>query len=250
MAVKITMNGVAISAVAPLEITQELTTELDNATLKYLKTENASDTAEPLSHYRVEIDSLRGTPEVLDFVGLDSRALLRNEGNNDGLYKHDVALTEPSKLLQGLLIDGAGVAQPEALEDRKSLFEVVDRLLKITPLYDYPASGVVNEEFVLTDDPDVVKALEDRISPEFKWNTQTTLWECLVQIGAIIDTVPRLVADANGRLKVVTFDFVNAYDNEIAEVIDGYTNVNGDSVDENQYNTALSSIVENVKEEE
>ena len=251
MGVKITLEGVEVAAVAPLKITQQLTTELDHGSVTYLKTENASSLlVAPLSVYRVQIDSSEaGKTETLDFVGMDSRAVLRNEGNGTAIFKHEVALTEPSKLLQGHLIDGAGVAQPEEESERKTLYEVINRLLQITPLYDYPASGAIDTEFVLTDDSEVVKALQDKKSPEFKWNTQTTLWECLVQIGAVMDAIPRLVADDSGRLRVITFDFVNLYSDEIESIEDGYTSVSGSNVEESQYNTMLSALVENVREE-
>lgn len=160
--------------------------------------------------------------------------------SNGSIYSHQVALTEPSKLLQGVMIDGFGVTQPEDYGSRKSLLEVVNRLLAVTP-FDCL-------RFILTNDSNVTSALKSVVSPEFKWNTQTTLWECLLQVGAVIDAIPRLAAYGSGNYIVVTFDFVNAYVDEVDSLDDGATNALGENVDEIQYNTALSSVVENLRE--
>lgn len=246
--------------------------------------------------------------------------------SSDGIYSHRLSMTEPSKLLQGVMIDGFGVTQPEQLYPMKivasdssditsekdgtnsykhtasgtvtfsstvkactivgdsnyngvsivalpngntvswtaiwqnnlagyggaiynvtitatlvdSLLDVVKRLFK-TATFDETV-------FTLTADTKVTNALAAVASPEFKWNTQTSVWECLVQIGAVIDAIPRLVEDASGNLTVVTFEFVNSWDNVLETLDDGSTNVIGESVEESQYNTSLSSIVENLRE--
>lgn len=162
--------------------------------------------------------------------------------HNQSIYSHQVALTEPSKLLQGVMIDGFGVSQPEDYASRKTLYDVVNRLLAVTP-FD-------GQRFTLTKDVTVEKALKAVKSPEFKWNTQTTLWECLLQVGAVIDAMPRLVADSDDNYTVITFDFVNASVGEVNWIDDGLTNALGENVNESQYNTALSAIVENLRENE
>ena len=162
--------------------------------------------------------------------------------NDDNIYSHQVALTEPSKLLQGVMIDGFGVSQPEDYSSRKTLQDVVERLLTVTP-FD-------GQRFTLTDDDTVVEALQAVKSPQFKWNTQTTLWECLLQVGAVIDAMPRLVADMHGNYTVVTFDFVNAFVGDEEYIDDAAANAFGENVNETQYNTALSAIVENLRESE
>lgn len=163
---------------------------------------------------------------------------------NSGVYSHQVSLTEPSKLLQGVMIDGFGVSQPENYDDRQTLKAVVDRLLDVTPFDDAQSKPT----YKLTDNSAVVNALKAVKSPEFKWNTQASLWECLVQVGAVIDAMPMLVADSKGEFTIVTFEFVNAYENEVTSIDDGLTNAFGESVDERLYNSALSSIVENLRE--
>ena len=139
------------------------------------------------------------------------------------------------------MIDGFGVSQPETYDDRQTLFDSVNRFLTFTT-FD-------GKRFSLTADTNVINVLKSVKSPEFKWNTQTTLWECLLQAGAVVDAIPRLVADSNGDYTVVTFDFVNSYTNEVISISDTWTNVEGENLEENQYNTALSSVVENLREE-
>ena len=145
------------------------------------------------------------------------------------------------------MIDGFGVSQPENYDDRQTLKAVVDRLLAVTPFDDAQSEMPT---FTLTNDETVLNALSSVKSPQFKWNTQTSLWECLVQVGAVIDAMPMLVKGTDGNYTVVTFEFVNAYEHEVKSIDDGLTNAFGDSVDERLYNSALSSIVENLREDD
>ena len=166
---------------------------------------------------------------------------------NSGIYSHQVSLTEPSKLLQGVMIDGFAVTQPEEYDKRDTLYAVVNRLLAVTP---FDGVNDATQMFSLTNNTAVVNALAGIKSPQFKWNTQTTLWECLLQVGAVIDAIPRLVADTYGNYTVVTFYFVNAYSNYADSIDDSATNIVGESVDESLYSTALSAVVENLRENE
>ena len=63
---------------------------------------------------------------------------------------------------------------------------------------------------------------------------------------SFIDAIPRITADANGNFTEIAFDLINAYDYEVQDLYDGADNAEGDSVEEGQYNTALSAIVENL----
>ena len=168
---------------------------------------------------------------------------------NSGIYSHQVSLTEPSKLLQGVMIDGFAVTQPEEYEKRDTLFSVINRLLAVTPFDYVNESTPMFHPNISTTEANVLSALSVK-SPEFKWNTQTTLWECLLQVGAVIDAIPRLVPDSKGNYTVITFDFVNAYNNYVDAIDDGETNAVGESMDESLYNTALSAVVENLRENE
>ena len=222
---------------APIEIDDQLDMSLDSGTISYLATEpDGKGLNEALTKYSIVIDG-----EQFDFVGMDSRALLRRGTNGESVYAHQVALTEPSKLLQGVLIDGLSVTQPEDYDMRTTLYKVGERLLSVIP-FD-------GQRFWFSGVGEVFDMLKQVKSPQFKWNTQTSLWECLVQMGAVVDAMPRLVADRNGNYAWVTFDLVNTFGSDV-EIDDGLTNALGAKVDESQYNTALSAIVENLRENE
>lgn len=242
-------------AQATIEIDEQLDTSLDSGTIKYLTKEaDSKGLNEALAGYSIITEDIVTDGGIInglkcDFVGIDSRALVRREGDGQSIYSHQVSLTEPSKILQGVMIDGFAVTQPGEYR-LQTLLDVVDRLFLVTPFARVIDALQIPLWFSLTKDPVVTKALHGVESPEFKWNTQTTLWECLLQVGAVIDAVPRLVADDKGNYTVVTFEFVNAYNNYVDAIDDGATNAAGESVDESQYNTALSTIVENVRENE
>lgn len=236
--------------VTPLQITEQLDVSLDSGEINYLiKEQQADGLREPLAIYELSVNE--NYADILQhFVGIDSRALLRNETASNGIYAHRVMLTEAAKLLQGVLIDGVAVTQPENVDDRKTLKEVVERLLKIAQFDD---SQSPFGRFSLTADQNVIDVLSSVKSPQFKWNTQSTLWECLEQIGAVIDAIPTLwygYNDADQLAFQVSFEFVNATGNEATAIIDKYANVDGENVEETMYNTALGTVVENLREEE
>lgn len=235
-----------LKAKSPIELEFLLGAEMDSGTLRYLKTETSDKgMVAPLAHYNVSVALSSSDFEIFWFAGTDSRALVMSEDGGQGIYAHEVALVEPSKILEGVLIDGVGVTQPEAVAERDSLYDVVTRLLGTVP-FDYAQNAT--PLYKLTVENKVVNALQATQSPQFKWNTQTTLWECLVQIAAVIDAIPRLTE--SGNYTVITFDFINAFDNEVDAIGTYTTNATGENVSEGQYNTRLRSIVENVLENE
>ena len=227
--------------------------ELDTGSfdLTVYETQGQDGLFPPFSMYRVTQTDGTNT-EVDYFVGIDSRTQLRTAWANTGtvqdcpIYQHGVSLIEPSKLLQGVLIDGFKVTQPEDTADRLSLLAVLQRLLAVTPLT--LSSGALT--YTVTGDTDVIAVLAETISPQFEWNTQTTLWECLCDIGAVIDCIPRLTISADGNtFSVITFDFVDNSDTVYPDIVDEFTNVVGESVDEQQFNTQLGAVVENIIEQ-
>lgn len=312
---------------SPIVVENQLDVSLDSGTLNYIKTElNGEELNEPLAGYTVGIGG-----KTFEFIGMDSRALLRKNVSGQSIYKHQVSLTEPSKLLQGVLIDGFGVSQPEEVmtvsetktvkqdspiqsianmgryahraEGAIKTSEKVTGILSVqgstpnttptahydkeiseiiwnvqwydsTPSYGNPYTVTIvftceylnastledvvehlltvnpldGSIYSLTAENAVRAALRSVIAPEFKWNTQTTLWECLLQIGAVIDAMPRLVSNSNGNYTVVTFEFVNTYGNAVENISDQWTNADGQNVEESQYNTTLRSLVENLRE--
>ena len=247
MDITIKRGNEILHGIVPLDLQWRLNEQLDGGTANYLKTENKDiGVNTPLDKYSVTIDN-----ETFEFVGMDSYAVWKrksvaqtDESGNASFYtaeirKHQIALTEPTKLLQGVMIDGFQVTQPNP--PTKTLKDVVTRVLKYSP-FD-------GQRFYLTMDTTIVGVLAATISPEFRWNTQTTLFEVLQDIGAVINAIPRLVSGANGDFTVVTYDFVDNYGTAVTDLADGFTTDTGNSVDGDQYNSELTAVVENLTEE-
>lgn len=247
MDITIKRGNEILHGIVPLDLQWRLNEQLDGGTANYLKTQNKDiGVNTPLDKYSVTIDN-----ETFEFVGMDSYAVWKrksveqtDESGNVSFYtaeirKHQIALTEPTKLLQGVVIDGFQVTQPNP--PTKTLKDVVTRVLKYSP-FD-------GQRFYLTTDTTVVSVLAATISPEFRWNTQTTLFEVLQDIGAVINAIPRLVSGANGEFTVVTYDFVDDYGTAVTDLADGFTTDTGNSVDGDQYNSELTAVVENLTEE-
>lgn len=247
MDITIKRGNEILHGIVPLDLQWRLNEQLDGGTANYLKIENKDiGVNTPLDKYSVTIDN-----ETFEFVGMDSYAVWKrksmaqtDESGNVSFYtaeirKHKIALTEPTKLLQGVMIDGFQVTQPNP--PTKTLKDVVTRVLKYSP-FD-------GQRFYLTTDTTIVGVLAATISPEFRWNTQTTLFEVLQDIGAVINAIPRLVSGANGEFTVVTYDFVDDYGTAVTDLSDGFTTDTGNSVDGDQYNSELTAVVENLTEE-
>lgn len=247
MDITIKRGNETLYGIVPVDLQWRLNEQLDGGTANYIKTENKDiGVNTPLDKYSVTIDN-----ETFEFVGMDSYAVWKrksvaqtDESGNVSFYtaeirKHQVALTEPTKLLQGVMIDGFQVTQPNP--PTKTLKDVVTRVLKYSP-FD-------GQRFYLTTDTTIVGVLATTISPEFRWNTQTTLFEVLQDIGAVINAIPRLVSGANGEFTVVTYDFVDDYGTAVTDLADGFTTDTGNSVDGDQYNSELTAVVENLTEE-
>ena len=48
-----------------------------------------------------------------------------------------------------------------------------------------------------------------------------------MQVGAVIDAIPRITADANGNFTEIAFYLINAYDYEVQDLYDGADNARG-----------------------
>ncbi len=223
-------NGTVVStAIVPVSYTRRLSEEFDNGTVTYYSTNGEMNA--PIDKYEIIVSQ-----KTYDFIGTEEVAKVKN-----GLYKHVVYLTEPTKLLEGVLIDGFAVSQPKAENLRKTLYEVVTRLLAVTPFDE--------SIYTLTTQAAIVGVLQATISPEFRFNTQTTLFECLMEVGAVINAFPRLTKDGNGEFTVVTFDFINEYGQAVTASPFIDVSAYGENVDEEQYHSKLAAVVENLIEE-
>lgn len=227
-------NGTAVGAVSvPVNYTRRLSEEFDGGTVTYYSTNGEMNA--PLDRYELIVSGDTAQADTYYYIGTEEVAKVKN-----GLYKHVVYLTEPTKLLEGVLIDGFAVSQPKTESLRKTLYEVVTRLLAVTPFDE--------SIYTLTTQSSIVGVLQATISPEFRFNTQTTLFECLMEVGAVINAFPRLTKDSNGEFTVVTFDFINEYGQAVTSpFVD--VSAYGESVDETQYHSKLAAVVENLIEE-
>lgn len=226
------------NVIEPANIFLRWDKELDSGNFSYIRYTNSS-TADisVLKMFRIRING-----QAYYFVGKDDSALV-TKNNGVSVWQHSVQLTEPTKSLQGVFIDGFSVSQPEALSNRKNLYEVTTRLLRTSPLH------VTGQRYTLTTDSKVVGVLKGALSPEFKWNSQTSLWECLLEIGGCINCIPRL-AIRNSRYCAVTFDFTNEQTDTIStNLIADDTLSYGESISEEQYSNRLTALVENVIED-
>lgn len=241
-------ENITVTTVAPVETEFKQDREFDTGTATYKSYADDSGDVEmpPFSMYRLTLTD--GTDTLVNtFCGVESKAKTRNAQTNGtkALYTHNVSMIEGSKLLQGVLLDGFGVAQPETEADRTTLFFEVNRLLAVTP------TRLVGEQqaYTLTTDSEIVNILNGTKAPQFRWSNQTTLWEALIDIGAVIDCIPQLELNSAGTaFNVVTFVPVNSVGNEYESLVDEFTNAVGDSTDIEQYNSNLVAVLENLVE--
>lgn len=125
-------------------------------------------------------------------------------GENYYIYSHE--LVEPTRALMGLTIDGRKVTQPIDGSEKKTLLQVVEGLLSTYQLLKSDELSKFEVEH---------SELLDRESPEFHWECGTLLWECLLDIGNVINCIPRLtvnpnkVGTARADLNYLVFEKVN-----------------------------------------
>lgn len=238
--------------VYPALLSKRLDEELDSASFTFYT--KSPETLPPLTMTRIELndknfDEENDTDyckEKMYFLGNDSYVKV-----NSRLYEHTFNLVEPTKLLEGVKVDGFAVSQPADEAARKSLYDVLKELLAVTPLRTVQEAalertGFRKAPYVVTDDAAVVAALRGVKSPEFRWDSQTTLRECLDDIAAMIDAVPRLTANAaETAFDTITFDFVNETKSAIESM--GFA---GEEMgfEESQYCSAIETQADNIVE--
>lgn len=133
------------------------------------------------------------------------------EVRGQGYYVHNLTLVEPTRRFMGILIDGIKVTQPTEEEQaegktKKSLYEITERIFHTYMLNDTEQTP----GFAMPNGYEVVSLLRNTESPEFQWEAETQLWECLKDIGNVINCMPRLTFNAaHTALKTLTFDKIN-----------------------------------------
>jgi hypothetical protein len=106
------------------------------------------------------------------------------------------------------------VADSYLLRDVKpqTLYETLVHLLEVFETtevtQDAQDTGIYYSRFVI--DENIEYALKRVLSPEFNWEAGTLLWECLCDIGNVINAIPRLLYNNAKRVpNIITFDMVN-----------------------------------------
>lgn len=220
------------TAVYPIKINERLDDELDSGNFVFYT--KSQDIYPPFTKCKITVGDT-----VRYFYMNDAAAWY-----GGGFWQHTATLTEPTKILEGYFVSGLAVTQPRepsASNPAKTLYQVLQRVLAVTPLRVLGESQL----FHITADSDIVALLQGVDSPEYRWGSQTTLWEVLSDIGAYIDAMPRLVPDPtdDSKFNTVTFDLIN----EVKEVLDavGYTQA-AISINESQFCSALETDAENI----
>lgn len=225
--VKTVVNGAwqDVDFFYPLKFSKKLNLEFDSGSYNTLTQNEAS--IEPYQLVKIETDN-----ETLYYYATPS------EEWKPTINQMSYELVEVSKELTGIFLDG--VASTNLIGQTKTLLQVVDRLLKITPLR---REGQAQKYAITTNS--AVMAKLGKNAPEFRWSAQTSLWEALVDIGACIDAIPRLTAVSSTATvcDVITFDFVNATD-ETESINDYIGRLRG--VNEEQYCSEIETNVQNL----
>ena len=109
------------------------------------------------------------------------------EKRGEGYYIHTIELVEVTRIVMGIPIDGMKVTQPIEGE-KKTLFEVFSELLFHKAYTHDTDTSEWENRFYEGEYPSVMKTIP---SPEFHWECGTLLWECLCDIGNVINCIPR-----------------------------------------------------------
>lgn len=220
----------AMNAVYPITFEKKLDREFDSG--EFITVGDARH--EPYTPMRIVIGDTQATADTFYFYGNTAQ-----KWSPSGVMQNSVRLVEPTKILQGRFVDGLAVDQP-LQGTQKTLKDVIERVFRVTPL----RTSREPQEFILTTDSEIVSILQNTISPEYKWSSQTSLWEVLCDIGAYIDAMPRLMWNTSAnKFNIVTFDLINQQKAKI-ENLAYYGKLT--NFDESQYCTMLESVVDNM----
>ena len=205
-------NGVAWEELKVYNTTVEderLDEQLDSGSLQVI-----SDSINPFADYSMimlkRTDNYLGEKETF-YYGFDT--VEKRMGN---YYIHALELVEPTRALMGILIDGKAVTQPLD-SNKKSLWAVLSGLFSTMQLQSTLQKNAFN--YVTLNhskyNENTMELLNNTISPEFYWQAQTTLWECLCDIGNVINCIPRLTANIEKTaFNCIYFEQINDIDKE------------------------------------
>jgi len=160
--------------------------------------------------------------------------------SSSDIYLHTLNLVELTKLLEGITICGMGVVQPLS-GTKLTIYDVLSDLLSINPV----RLTTQGQTYAL--DPLIANKLDLYISPEFKWSSKMTLWECLLAAGKTMQAIPRLIpSSASDSLwNTITFDFLDILKNNVPNLYNEAT-AYLDSFNEEQYCSDIETSAENL----
>ena len=186
-----------------MEYDERLDEQLDSGTIQTINQNNAE--YDDYTLYRViHIDDEDGTSKYVTYFGFDTV-----EKRGEEYYIHTIELVEPTRIVMGISIDGCKVTQPIEGE-KKTLFDVAfsdnGGLISKAKLL----STSNREVYLLNYSSEIVEYMKEVESPEFHWECGTLLWECLCDIGNVINCIPRVwFAGANTNRLFIDFTPVN-----------------------------------------
>ena len=187
-----------------VEADERLDEQLDSASMQVISKNSRS--FPDFSMIKIIRKDLDGNEEKAYFYGFDT--VEKRMGN---YYIHSFELVEPSRKLMGILIDGKAVVQP--IEGtKKDLWDTAGKLLLTANVK--TATGTASLELAMLGhekySKNTFKLMLNTPSPEFYWQAQTSLWECLCDIGNVINCIPRLTANTQETaFNTVYFERVN-----------------------------------------
>lgn len=186
-----------------VEFDERLDEQLDSGIIQTINQDNTAYA--DYSLYRVTISDNNSTKKEQTFFGFDT---VEKRGEN--YYVHTIELVEPTRIIMGMPIDGCKVTQSIAGK-KKTLYDVVfglnGGLISKAMLIDAKGSNLVWK--VIQTPSKTVEGMRKIISPEFHWECGTLLWECLCDIGNVINSIPKAIVYPNREFGV---DFVPVND--------------------------------------
>jgi hypothetical protein len=155
-----------------------------------------------------DVDETKKTLQFCGFISGEKRGL--------NYYIHNLELVEPTRMLMGMIIEGVKVTQPieGSGKAKKSLLDVLSRLLWMfeTRTEEDKIAGITKFSLYLSEE--LQSLLQNTESPEFHWEAGTLLWECLCDIGNVINAIPRLYSLRFGKFEYIKFDLINEPEKE------------------------------------
>jgi len=166
----------------PVDVNLTLDETLDNGKIsRYIKSSTVTNLLPELTKIKIILKDDSTIVKTFYFCGNEKRNRVSKY-----LYLHTVNLVESTKLREGYIICGKAVTQP-LTGTRISIKTVINDLLATNPFRRFSEA----QTFFL--DGNIMSRLNTIESPEFRWSSKQTLWECLYEIGKYITAIPRLI---------------------------------------------------------